>query len=106
MTRRLPLELVNVDLVVGIVVGPFVAVLWLCMAWVNGKGYDWARLLTVFLFTLGTAEMVIDLAQDSAAYAPAAVIAYGVEWLIGLAAVALIFWKQSWPYYVRQPAAR
>lgn len=100
------LEMVNVDLVVDIAAGPFVAVLWLCTAWVNGKGYDWARLLAVFLFTLGTAGMVIGLAQDSAAYAPAAMIAFGVEWVIGLAAVALIFWKQSWPYYVRQPAAR
>lgn len=100
------LDTVNVDLVVDMAVIPLAVALWLFTAWVNGMGYDWARLVAVGFFTLNTGGMVVDLAQGGAAYAPAATIAVGVEWAIGLAAIVLIFWKQSWPYYVRQPATR
>jgi hypothetical protein len=97
---------VNITLVVDQAVIPVVVVLWLFMAWANGKGYDWARVATISLFGLSTAGMVIDLAQGTAKYAPAALIGAGVEWVIGLAAVVLILRKQSWPYYVRHPATR
>ena len=97
---------VNISLVVDQVVIPVLAVLWLFMAWANGKGYDWARVATISLFGLSSAGMLIDLMQGSAKYAPAALIGAGVEWVIGLAAVVLILRKQSWPYYVRHPATR
>ena len=97
---------VNIDLVVDKVVIPALIVVWLFMAWANGKGYDWARVAAISIFGLSCAGLVIDLAQSTAKYAPAAVISSGVTWVIGLAAVVLILQKQSAPYYVRQPATR
>jgi hypothetical protein len=97
---------VNISLVVDQVVIPFLVVMWLFMAWANGKGYDWARVAAISLFGLSCAGMVVDLAQSTAKYAPAALIGAGVEWVIGLAVVVLILRKQSWGYYVRHPATR
>jgi hypothetical protein len=100
------LEAVNVDLVADLVVLPAAVVLWLWMAWANGRGHDWARLVAVSAFALYTMGMTADLARGAAAYAPAAVIVSGVAWAIGLAAIALVFCKQSWPYYARRAATR
>jgi len=97
---------VNIDLVVDKVVIPVVIVLWLFMAWANGKGYDWARIAAVCLFALSCVGLLIDLVQSVAKYAPAALISSGVTWVIGLAAVVLILLRQSGPYYVRRPATR
>jgi len=97
---------VNIDLVVDKVVIPALIVVWLFMAWANGKGYDWARVAAISIFGLSCAGLVIDLAQSTAKYAPAALIGSGVVWVIGLAAVVLILQKQSGPYYVRRPATR
>jgi hypothetical protein len=97
---------VNIDLVLDEVVIPVLIVVWLFMAWANGMGYDWARVAAVSLFGLSCAGLLIDLAQSTAKYAPAALISSGVNWVIGLAAVVLILQRQSGPYYVRRPATR
>ena len=97
---------VNISLVVDTVVIPVLIVVWLFMAWANGMGYDWARVAAICLFAFSCAGLLIDLAQSTAKYAPAALISSGVNWAIGLAAVVLILQKQSWPYYVRRPATR
>jgi hypothetical protein len=98
------LQLVNVNLIADLVAIPLAIALWLWMAWANGKGNDWARLVAVSLFAFDTLTIIIHLAQGGAELAPAAMIASGVVWAIGLAAITLIFWKQSWPYYARQAA--
>ena len=98
------LQAVHVDHIVDLVAIPLAIALWLWMAWANGKGNDWARLVAVSLFALNTLAMIFQLARDTAAVAPAAMIASGVAWAIGLAAITLIMWKQSWPYYERQAA--
>ena len=97
---------VNIDLVVDKVVIPALIVVWLFMAWANGKGYDWARVAAISIFGLSCAGLVIDLAQGTAKYAPAALIGSGVTWVIGLATVVLMLQRQSGPYYVRRPATR
>ena len=97
---------VNIDLVVDKAVIPVLIVVWLFMAWANGKGYDWARVAAICIFGVSCAGLVIDLAQSTAKYAPAALIGSGVTWVIGLAVIVLILQKQSAPYYVRRPATR
>jgi hypothetical protein len=97
---------VNIELTLDWVLTPVVIILWLFMAWANGIGYDWARVAAISLFAFSSVGMLIDLAQSAATYAPAAVIAAGVQWVIGLAAVVLILRRPSWPYYVRHPATR
>ena len=85
---------------------PVAIVFWVWMAWANGKGYDWARLVSVACFALNTMSLIVSLSQDAAAYAPALVIASAVTWGIGLAAVTLLFCKPSWRYYEQQVAQR
>ena len=98
------LQAMNVNYIADLVAIPIAIALWLWMAWANGKGNDWARLVAVSLFAFDTLAMIIHLAQGSAELAPAAMIASGVVWAIGFAAITLIFWKRSWPYYARQAA--
>jgi hypothetical protein len=78
--------------------------LWLWLAWANGRGYDWARPASVALFGLLTLELVIGLGAGAAVYAPADLIALSGPWLIGAAAMVLIFSKTASLYYQRELA--
>jgi len=84
------------------VILPFVIALWLWMAWTNGKGNDWARVAATVCCAFCTVGMIVDMADGTARYAPATLLAAAVTWVIGLAAIVLLFLKQSWPYYARQ----
>jgi hypothetical protein len=95
-----------VHLTVDEVVAPLAVGLWLWLAWANGRGQDWARLVSAACFGLVTLSMLGALAQDSAASAPADMIAASVTWAIGLAAVVLIFTPQAGRYYRPQPVPR
>ena len=96
----------HVNLVTDYVAAPIVMGLWLWMAWANGRGYDWARVVFAAFFGILSVSLLIALAQDSAVYAPADLIAGAAQWLVALAAVALIFSRKSWSYYTHQPARR
>jgi hypothetical protein len=73
--------------------------LWLWLAWANGRGQDWARMVSAACFGLATLGILGVLSQGAAAVAPADVIAATVVWALGLASVALIFTPASNPYY-------
>jgi hypothetical protein len=77
---------------------------WLWMAWANGRGHRWARVVFAVFFGLTTVSLLTGVAQGSATYAPADLLAGGVLWLVALATVALIFNKQSGPHYTQPPA--
>jgi hypothetical protein len=83
---------------------PIAAVLWLWMAWANGRGHSWARVAFATLFGLTTLSLLSGLANGAATYAPVDVIAGAVLWLVALAALMLIFNKASSPYYSQRPA--
>jgi hypothetical protein len=85
---------------------PVAIVFWVSMAWANGKGYDWARLVSVACFALNTMSLIVSLSQGAAAYVPVLFIASAVTWVIGLAAITLLFCKPSWRYYEQQVAPR
>jgi hypothetical protein len=93
-------------LTVDEVTAPIAVVLLLWLAWANGRGYDWARVVSVAFFALVTLGLLQALAGHSLRYARADVIVGAVQWLITLAAVALILSKQSGPYYRQRPAQR
>lgn len=82
-----------VPLVVGALITIF---LWLWMAWANRQGLGWARVLSATLFGINTLGLLISLL---ALRAPADLIVDAVIWLVGLAAVLLIFSKDSTPFY-------
>ena len=83
--------------------GPIVALVWLWLAWANGRGYDWARPAFMAFFAFMTVGVLIALGEGAAVYAPADLIAGAVLWLVGLAAMTLIFSPRAGPYY--RPAA-
>lgn len=93
-----------------IVFGVIMAGLWLWMAWKNGTGRNWARILATVFFGLSCLTLRGDLAgtgvgglygtwDGSPIRLPAAFMVLGLAyWAIGLAAVVLI-WQQTCTRY-------
>jgi hypothetical protein len=81
---------------------PIGAAVWLWLAWANGQGYSWARSAFTALFVLLTIVLRIGLGEDRLPYTSADVIATTVLWLVGLAAMLLIFSETA--YYQHEPA--
>jgi hypothetical protein len=88
------------------VFGPLAIGLWLWLAWANGRGHDWARMVFLAFFALTTSSLLLWLGQGGAVYAPADLMAAGVLWLAELAVMVLIFSKRSNPHYRHEPARR
>ena len=83
---------------------PIAAGVWLWLAWANGRGYDWARPAFMAFFGLLTIALLLGLGEGTLLYAPADLTATTVLWLVGLAAIVLIFSKTASPYYQQEPA--
>jgi hypothetical protein len=92
-------------LTVDVVTAPLVVGFWLWMAWANGRGHDWARMVFGSLFVLITLSVLYALSQDAATFASADLIAGAVQWLIAASAVVLIFTPTASRYY-RPEAAK
>lgn len=85
---------------IGISWGVFAA-----LAWANGRGYAWARVLFAVWCGLHTVALVADVAQGSAFSVPVwALIGSVVFWLVELSALVLILSKPSGTDF-RQKAA-
>jgi hypothetical protein len=97
-------QAVNLDITMDTVLLPIVIATWLWVAWGNGKGSQWARLAAIVLAALYTLAIAVNLSQGVAVLAPAAMIASGVTWALGVAAIVCILQRQSWPHYERQAA--
>lgn len=75
-----------------LVVGAGIAVgFWLWMAWANGRGHRWARIVFALFFGLNTYSLLDGLSQGSAVYARADLAIGIVLCLVQLAAVVLVF---------------
>jgi hypothetical protein len=89
---------------------PIGAGLWLWLAWANGRGYHWARPAFVALFGLLSAGLLFGFGEgggeDALTYIWPDVIAATVLWLVGLAAMLLLFSETASPYYQRRAAPR
>jgi hypothetical protein len=70
----------------GIAVG-----LWLWMAWANGRGHRWARVVFAMFFGVNLYGLFNGLVQGSAVYARADLAMGIVLCLVQLAAVTLVF---------------
>jgi hypothetical protein len=90
----------------AMLVGTPIAIgLWLWLAWANGRGEDWARMISAASFGLLTLAVMTSLSQHAVTYAPANMIAAAIVWAIGLVSVVLIFTPAAGRYY-RPQAAR
>jgi hypothetical protein len=75
-----------------LVVGGVLAIgLWLWLAWANGRGHRWARVVFALFFCLNTYSLATGVAGGSAVYARVDLVAGSVLWLVQLAAVVLVF---------------
>jgi hypothetical protein len=83
---------------------PIGAAVWLWLAWANGQGYHWARPAFVAFFCVLTIVPIFGAGENALPYTWADMIAATVLWLVGLAAVLLIFSETASPYYQQQPA--
>ncbi|MGP8000477.1 MAG: hypothetical protein ACLPKI_24615 [Streptosporangiaceae bacterium] len=84
---------------VSLIVGALIAVgLWLWMAWANGRGHGWARLVSAVLFGINTLDLIVSFA---AVRDVADLIMGLLIWLLGLAVIVLLFNKESAPFYAR-----
>lgn len=93
---------VAAHLIPDVVAAPLAVGLWLWMAWANGKGHAWARVVFTGFFALSTLGVLVALAQDAAVYATADLIAGMLVWLVQGATLALIYSRRSDPHYGRQ----
>jgi hypothetical protein len=79
------------------VVGGLIGVgLWLWMAWANGAGKNWARILSTVFFGISTLELLLSFVR------PHALLGLVLEllvWLVGLGAVILLWRKESSAYF-------
>jgi hypothetical protein len=83
----------TVPLVAGAVI---TAGLWLWMAWANGRGLGWARVVSAVFFGINTLDLLASfrLLRGTPDLAVSIVI-----WLVGGAAVVLLFSKDSGQFY-------
>jgi hypothetical protein len=80
------------------------AALWVWMAQANKAGKSWARIVSTVLFAIETISV---LAGAAAVASGGAARIYGiVVWLIGLAAVILLWQRQSTAYFKSSSAPR
>jgi hypothetical protein len=71
------------------------------MAWANGKGHSWARVVSALFFGINTLDLLVSLFLVHAA----ATLVIGLAiWLVGLVAIVLIFSRDSGPFYNQQSA--
>jgi hypothetical protein len=89
--------------IIGTVLIGLIAIgLWIWMAWANGKGRSWARIVSAVLFGIDTLNLLLSFARANVA---AALILGFLVWLAGLGAIIMIFNKESAPFY-RRPSGQ
>jgi hypothetical protein len=90
--------------IVPLVIGALIAIgLWLWMAWANSRGRNWARVLSAVFFGINTFDLLISF---FVVRATATMIVGVVIWLVGLAAIVLLFSKESALFYRQQLVRR
>jgi hypothetical protein len=95
---------VTVILGVAVVFGIIEVGLWLLMAWQNGKGRTWARIVATVLFALGLLSAVSGLAQ--AGVAPLLTVLSVANAIVGAVVVFLLWRKESSLWFEAQSAPR
>jgi hypothetical protein len=108
---------IDIDSVVNVSIGSIVFVgligvgLWLWMAFANRAGKNWARIMATIFFGISTLSLLSNLAvstSDSTMAVGSSNTTFGTVlnvllWLVGLAAIILLWHGRSRPYF-RKPA--
>lgn len=67
--------------------------LWVWMAWANGRGRSWARIVATVLFALNTLYLVLSVSR-----AGGSAIFVGLSWILGLGAIIMLWQRDSSAY--------
>jgi hypothetical protein len=87
-------SLANATVGVLAFVGVIGVLLWVWMAWANNRGSSWARIVATVLFALDTIALVLEVGRASVSF-----IVIVLGWLIGLAAIVLL-WNRKTTQYI------
>lgn len=94
----------EVAAVVSAIIGGLIAIgLWLWMAWANGRGRNWARIVAAVFFGINTLDLLVSFAR---VHAVGSLIVGVLVWLVGLGAIVLLFNKESAAYFKPRSAPR
>jgi hypothetical protein len=96
--------IVTAILALALVFGLIGAGLWLLMAWLNGRGKSWARIVATVLFALGLISTLTGLPQAGAA--PLLTILSLASAIVGGVAVFFLWRKDSSAWFQAQSAPR
>jgi hypothetical protein len=80
----------------AIVSGLIGIALWLWMAWANGQGKNWARIVSTVLFGLATLDLIGVFSEPKTAIG---LLFPALTWLVGLAAVWLLWRPDSTAFF-------
>lgn len=84
-------------IIAAVVISGLVGVaLWLWMAWANGRGRNWARILGTVFFAITTIGLPLTLTQGSGAVAK---FVGTLTWLIGAVTVYNLWRRESSAYF-------
>jgi len=90
--------------VVTSIIGGLIAIgLWLWMAWANGRGRNWARIVAAVFFGINTLDLLASFAR---VHAVGSLIVSVLVWLVGLGAIVFLFNKESAAYFKPRSAPR
>jgi hypothetical protein len=93
-------DAVHVEVGVFIAAGLIGAVLWLWMARKSRAGKGWARITSTVLFAIATISILLSVASAGGlAFGSTTKIYEIVGWLIGLAAIVLLWRRASSDYF-------
>ncbi len=79
----------------SVVIGLLAVGLWIWMARANGAGQSWARVVATVLFGISTLALLATFARPHSAYD---LLTGMLVWLVGLAAVTLLWQKATSAY--------
>ncbi len=68
--------------------------LWTWMAWANGRGRAWARIVASVLFALNTLYLLLVVSR-----AGTSVLFVALGWLLGLGAIIMLWRRESSAYF-------
>ncbi len=92
-------HLVTAEVAIVVIAGIIGVGLWLWMARMNAKGRNWARITGTVFFGLNTLDLLGVFARSASAISAVFGI---VIWLVGLAAVIMLWRRDSSAYFKRQ----
>jgi len=82
--------------VVAVVIGAIAIGLWLWMAWANGRGRNWARIIATVLFAFNTVDLLTLVARPHSAISLVFAL---LVWLVGLGAIFFLWQRESTAYF-------